>query len=132
MASIKNTRLPKCVVFGELVGGGRLRGESGKRVDEVFPGRPRSFPHQRQSVDDRSPGRWGMAHDCGTKSGTFHAERDRCILPCFLFWMESILYVLLPHGVFYFVTTGRVLTSGFVIFQSINENQIASPPWFSW
>ena len=33
------------------IGGGReLRGGPGKRVDGVFPGRPRSFRHQRRSV----------------------------------------------------------------------------------
>ena len=32
----------------------------------------------------------------------------------FLFWMESTLCVLLPNGIFYFVTTGWILTSGFM------------------
>ena len=34
------------------IGGGRgLCGEPGKRMDEVFPGRPQSFRHQRRPVD---------------------------------------------------------------------------------
>ena len=72
------TRLPKCVMFGELVGGaGCVRG-AGKRVTGVFPGRPQSLRHQRRPVDDYSPGRGGMAQDGGTRSGTFHGEIDRC------------------------------------------------------
>ena len=39
-------------------GGGRgLRGEPGKRVERVFPGRPQSFRHQRRPLDDYSPAR---------------------------------------------------------------------------
>ena len=30
---MENTRPPKAVIFGELVGGGGLRGREGKRVD---------------------------------------------------------------------------------------------------
>ena len=40
-----------------------LCGGPGKRVDGVFPGRPRSFQHQRRPVDDCSPGRGGMAQN---------------------------------------------------------------------
>ena len=48
------------------IGGGRgLCGGPGKRVDGVFPGRPQSFRHQRQPVDDCSPGRGGMAQNGG-------------------------------------------------------------------
>ena len=37
------------------IGGGcALRGDEGKRVDGVFPGRPQSFRHQRRSVNDCS------------------------------------------------------------------------------
>ena len=43
VARMEDTRLPKCVMFGELVGGaGGLRGGPGKRVNGVFPGRPLS------------------------------------------------------------------------------------------
>ena len=37
---MEDTRLPKCVMFGELVGGGGLCGGARKRVDGMFPGRP--------------------------------------------------------------------------------------------
>ena len=38
VARMEDTRLPKCVMFGDLVGGaGCVRG-AGKRVDGVFPG----------------------------------------------------------------------------------------------
>ena len=60
------------------IGGGRgLRGGPGKRVDGVFPGRPQRFRHQRQPVDDCSPGRGGVAQDSETRNGTFHGETDR-------------------------------------------------------
>ena len=47
---MEDTRLPKCVMFGEMVGGRGLCGGPGKRVDGVFPGRPQSFRHQRRPV----------------------------------------------------------------------------------
>ena len=59
------------------VGGGRgLRGETGKRVDGVFPGRPQSLRYQRQPVDDCSPERGGMAQDGGKRGGTFHGGME--------------------------------------------------------
>ena len=73
VARMEDTRLPKCVMLGELVGGGGgLCGAPGKRVDGVFPGRPQSFRPQRRPVDDCSPGRGGMAQNGGTRGGTFH------------------------------------------------------------
>ena len=57
------------------IGEGRgLRGEPGKRVDGVFPGRPQSFRNQRRLVDDCSPGRGGMAQDGGTRGEHFMAK----------------------------------------------------------
>ena len=38
VARMEDTRLPKCVMFGEMVGGGGLCGGAGKIVDGVFPG----------------------------------------------------------------------------------------------
>ena len=62
-----------------IIGEGRgLCGGPGKRVDEVFPGRPQSFRHQRQPVDDCSPRRGGMAQNGGIRGGTFYDEMDRC------------------------------------------------------
>ena len=51
VACMEDTRLPKCVMFGELVWGAGCAGEGGKRVDRVFPGRPQSLRHQRPPVD---------------------------------------------------------------------------------
>ena len=55
-------------------GGCGLRGGAGKRVDELFPGRPQSFRYQRRPVDDCSPGRGGMVQDGGTRGETFHGK----------------------------------------------------------
>ena len=43
VARMEDTRLPKCVMFGDMVGGAGCVGGAGKRVDGVFPGRPQSF-----------------------------------------------------------------------------------------
>ena len=78
VARMEDTRLSKCVMFGEMVGGaGCVRGP-GKRVDGVFPGRSQIFRHQRRPVDDCSPGRGAMAQNGRTRDGTFHGEMDRC------------------------------------------------------
>ena len=58
--------------------GHELCGGPGKGVDEVFPGRPQSFRHERRSGNDCSPGRGGMAKNGGTRGGTFHGEMGRC------------------------------------------------------
>ena len=75
---MEDKRLPKCVMFGELVGGAGCVGRAGKRVDGVFPGRSQSFQCQRRPVDDCSPGRGGMAQDGGTRGQTFYGKMDRC------------------------------------------------------
>ena len=59
-ASIKDTRWPKSVMFGELlVGGAAVHVERQekvlKRVDGVSPERPQSFRHHRRPVNDCSP-----------------------------------------------------------------------------
>ena len=73
-ARMEDTRLPKCVMFGELVGGvGCVEGVR-KIVDGVFPGRPQSFLYQRQPVDDCSRGQGGMAQDGGTSAERFMAK----------------------------------------------------------
>ena len=75
---MEDTRLPKYVMFGELVGGAGCGG-AGKRVDGLFPvRRPQSFRRQRRPVDDCSPGRGGMAQDGGTRGGIFHYKKNRC------------------------------------------------------
>ena len=77
VARMGDTRLPKCVIFGELVVGtgcveGQEKGWMGCLLDDL------SFRYQRRPVDDCNPGRGGMAQDSGTKDGTFHGEMDRC------------------------------------------------------
>ena len=74
VALMEDTSLPKCVMFGELVGGVDCVEGPGKRVTGVFPGRPQSFRHQHRPVDDCSPGRGGMAQDGGTRAERFLAK----------------------------------------------------------
>ena len=76
VARMEDTRLSKCVMFGELVGaagcvGGHDKEWVGCFLDDLLW-------HQRRSVDDCSPGRGGMAQEGGTKGGTFHSEIDLC------------------------------------------------------
>ena len=80
VARMEDTKLPKCVMSGELVGRGGLRGGTGKRLDVrcLLDGRPESFQYQRRPADDCSSGRGGMAQDGGTRGGTFHGEMERC------------------------------------------------------
>ena len=53
VSRIVDTKLPKCVMFGELM-------ENTGYV-EVSPGRPRSFRYERRQVNGCSPGRGGIA-----------------------------------------------------------------------
>ena len=77
VARMEDTRLPKCEMSGELVGGAGCGG-AGKRVDGVSPGRSQSFRYQRRPLEDCSPGGWRMADDDGKRGGTFHGKMDRC------------------------------------------------------
>ena len=62
---MEDARLPKCVMFGELVrGAGCVEGQE-KEWMGCF-------------LDDCSPGRGGKAQDGGTRGGIFHGEMDRC------------------------------------------------------
>ena len=80
VARMEDTRLPKCLMFGEIImlGGAGWVGVAGKIVDRVPPGRRQSFRYQRRPVDDCNPGRGGMSQDGGTRDGTFHGKNDRC------------------------------------------------------
>ena len=80
VARMEDTRLPKCMMFGEVVvgdagcvGGGRE--ESGWGVS---PGRPQSSRYLRRPEDDCSPGQEETLQDGGTRDETFHGEMDRC------------------------------------------------------
>ena len=61
VARMKDTRLPKCVMFGEIVGGVGSTGVQEKQWGWVSSGRPPSFRHPPRQVDDRRPERGGMA-----------------------------------------------------------------------
>ena len=75
---MEDTRLPKCVMLRELVGGaGCVGGWETERGWDVS-GRSQSFRNQRRPVDDCSLGRGGMSQGSGTRDGTFHGEMDRC------------------------------------------------------
>ena len=77
VARMEDTRLPKCVMLGELVGGADcVRGQE-KEWMGCFLDDFRAFGINAD-VDDCSPGRGGMARDGETRDGTFHGEMDRC------------------------------------------------------
>ena len=74
---MEDTRLPKCVMFGEMVGGAGCVGGQEKEwmgcfLDDL------SFRHQRRPVDDCGPGRGEMAQNGRTRGGTLHGEMNRC------------------------------------------------------
>ena len=74
---MKDTRLPKCVMFGELVGGAScVWGQENEWIRYFLD--DLSFRYQRRLVNDCSPGRGDMAQDGGTRSGVFHGEIDHC------------------------------------------------------
>ena len=78
VARVEDTRVPKCVMFGEMVGGAGCVEGAEKRMDRVFSGRPQSFQHQRRPVDDNycSPGREGNWHRTVEQgAGGFLAKR---------------------------------------------------------
>ena len=81
VAHIEDTGLPKCVMFGELIGGAGCVGGTEKIMSRTFPRRTQSFRHQRRPVVDCSPGRREMTQGDGTRGGTFYGEIDR--------WRES-------------------------------------------
>ena len=62
---MEDTRLPKCVMFEELVGGADYVGGQDKEWMGCF-------------LDDCSPERGGMVQDGGERGKAFHGEMDRC------------------------------------------------------
>ena len=78
VARTEDSKLPKCVMFGELVGGaGCVRGQENEWMGCFLDG-PQRFRHQRRPVDDFNPGRGQMAQNGGTSGEKFHGEMDRC------------------------------------------------------
>ena len=73
-ARIEDTKLPKCVIFGELVGGsaGCVGGGREKLLDDLRACGINADQWTTAAQDA------GMAQDGGTRGGTFHGEMDRC------------------------------------------------------
>ena len=72
---VEDTKLPKCVMFGELVGAAgcvRAQGKSEWGVSWTTS----ELRYQHRPVDNCSPGRGGMTQEGGTRGGTFHDEID--------------------------------------------------------
>ena len=59
-------------------GGRGLREGAGKRVDEVFPGRPLELPAPTSTSGRLQPRTRGVVQDGRTRCGTFHGEMNRC------------------------------------------------------
>ena len=79
VARMEDTRLPKCVMFGRLVGGAGCAGGQEKKWAEYFLDDVRAFGRdQRRPVNDCSPGRGKMAQNGRTRGGTFYGKTDRC------------------------------------------------------
>ena len=79
VACMEDTRLPKCVMFGELVGGMGCAGGKEKEWMACLLDNLRAY--QRRSVDDCcSPGHGEVEwrKDGGIRGGTFHGHMDRC------------------------------------------------------
>ena len=74
---MEDTRLPKCVMFEDLMGDAACAGGQEKEWMGCFLDDLRAFDINARPVDDYSPGREGMAQDGGTRGGTFHGEMDR-------------------------------------------------------
>ena len=79
VARMEDTGLPKCMMFGEPVGGADCVGRQEKGGWGVSW--PKSFRHQRRPVDDCNPGRGEIAQDGRTRGGTLHGQIDR--------WLEN-------------------------------------------
>ena len=77
VARMEDTRLPKCVMFGEMVGGAGCVGgreKSGWGVSCTISELSASTP----TMNDCNPERGNIAQDGGTRGGTFHGEMGRC------------------------------------------------------
>ena len=77
VARMEDTRLPKCVMFGELVGGAGCVVDQEKEWMGCFLEDLRAFGINADG-DDCTPGRGGMEQDGGTRGGTFLGEMDHC------------------------------------------------------
>ena len=78
VARMEDTRLPKCVMFGEMVGGAGCVGGQEKELMGCFLDDRRAFGINADHWTTAGPGRGGMAHNSGKRDGTFHGGMDRC------------------------------------------------------
>ena len=78
VARMEDTRLPKCVMFGELVrGAGCVRGQE-KEWMGCFLDDLRAFGINADQWTTAAQDEGGMAENGGTRGGTFHGKMDRC------------------------------------------------------
>ena len=78
VARMEDTRLPKCVMFGEAVGGAGCVGGQEKEWMRCFLEDLRAFGINAGQGTTAAQDEGGMAQNGGTRGGTFHGEMDRC------------------------------------------------------
>ena len=78
VARIEDTILPKCAMFGELVGGAGCVGSQKKEWTGCFLDGPRAFGINADHWTTAAQDEGGMAQDGGRRGGTFHGEMARC------------------------------------------------------
>ena len=77
MARMEDTRLPKCVMLGEVAVGAGCVGVYEKEWMGCFLDDLRAFGSNADPVDDCSSGRGGLTQKGRIMSGTFHGEINR-------------------------------------------------------
>ena len=78
VARMEDTKLPKCAMFGELVGSAGCVGGQEKEWTGCLLDNLKAFGINADQWTTAAPGRGGMAQDGGTRGGTFHSKLDRC------------------------------------------------------
>ena len=77
-ARMEDTRLPKCVMFGEMVGGAGCVGGQEKVWMGCFLDDLRAFGTNADQWTTAAQDEGGMAQNGRTRGGTFYGEMDRC------------------------------------------------------
>ena len=78
VARMEDTRLPKCMILGELVGSAGCVGGQEKYWMGCFLDDIRASGINADQWTTAAPGRGGIAHDGRTSGGKIHGEMDRC------------------------------------------------------
>ena len=78
MARMEDTRLPKCVMFGEMVGGAGCVGEQEKKWMGCFVVDLIAFGINADQWTTAVQDEGEMAQNGRTRGRTFHGEMDRC------------------------------------------------------